>query len=103
MRAFLIDSTVPPSAAVDVADNDLAVLDCEIHVMSTGTAGEVRAWTQASTGPDASAIAVGSYYAAATSLDTTAAIHFEVTGDWSVAHADNQTAAVMFAFRELAN
>lgn len=97
----LTGTAVYTSAAVDVANSDLAVIDCEIHVFSVGSSGAARALTQASTGPDASAIAVGSYYAAVSSLDTTAAILIELTGTWSVAHADNQCAAVMFAVREV--
>lgn len=88
------------STAVDVVDDDICVIDVEVKVRSIGTAGEVVVCGVASD-PDAAGIAAGAHLAVIGSLDTTADLFLEVTGEWSVAHAENEAACEFFNVYEV--
>jgi uncharacterized lipoprotein YmbA len=76
------------SGAVDVADNDVVVVDLRLTCRSTGTAGVVAVAGSISA-PGAEGTATMRVAFEIDSLDTTAAQLLEVTGEWSVANAGN--------------
>lgn len=103
-------STTPASndpivatAAIDVADNDVAVFVAYMTVRSVGTAGSVVFHGEIC---QADAEAVGTtpmfgFREVFTSLDTTAALYLQYSAAWSVAHADNEVSASSFIVAEI--
>jgi len=89
----LTGTVIAVTAAIDVADDDTAVISGSFTFDTIGTAGAGEA-SSSTVGPDAAGIATGSGQSTAlASLDTTAALLLEITGEWSVASASNQCAA----------
>lgn len=97
----LTGTVIAATAAIDVADDDTAVISGEITCTATGSAGTANA-SAATAGPDAAGAATGSgQYTAVTGLDTTAALLLEITGEWSAASASNQCAAQSLVIDEM--
>ena len=94
------NTEVVATGAVDVADNDAIVVDGLITCRVGGSAGEL-VFSGSICDPDALGQAMVSFYAAQTAIDMTAATYLNLTGDWSVAHADNEAAAAVWAVAEL--
>jgi hypothetical protein len=89
----LTGTVIALTPTIDVVNGDSAVIQGEFTCTAIGAAGTVNA-RATTTGPDAASIATGSGQSTAVaSLDTTAALLLEITGQWSVAAAGNQTAA----------
>jgi hypothetical protein len=89
------------TAAVDVADGDVCafsgVLACRDNPGATSTIV-----AQGFYGPaDASGTAALEFGAVVGSLNTAAALAFDVTATWSVAHADNECQLESLVFEEL--
>lgn len=94
----LTGTDLATSGAVDVADADACPFRVRLVCTTAGSAGVIEsvAWI----GSDAAGTAPFAQYTSVSSLDTTGALRFEVTGDWSVAHADNQCAAKFLTVEE---
>lgn len=90
------------SNATDVADNDLAVIEGELVCRSDSDSesGTVIA-SAIGSDTDAATEALGAHWASITSLDLTSDLYLEVTGDWSVAHADNSVQSEAFTVLEI--
>lgn len=87
------------TGAVDVADADIAYIEGEIVCRSIGSAGAfVGCGSAALDAPGTASVIDGEVMS---SVDTTAALYLEITGDWSVAHADNQVACQSFTVEEI--
>ncbi len=87
------------TGAVDVADADIAVLEGELVCRSIGSAGAfVGHGACVLDAPGTALVADGEVLS---SIDTTAALYLEITGDWNVAHADNQVACQSFTVTEI--
>lgn len=87
------------TGAVDVADGDIAYIEGELVCRSTGSTGAfVGLGSCVLDAPGTATVADGEVLS---SIDTTAALYLEITGDWSVAHADNQVACQSFTVTEL--
>jgi len=98
----LTGTAVITTSAVDVADDDVCVGWVEFICRDNpSTTAAIIAYGQCND-PDASGQAAESYASAQLSLDTTADLLIELTGDWSVAHADNQVQAEVFNVFEIA-
>ena len=97
------NTAVVSAAAIDAADADAAAFVCWMSVRSVGTAGVVVFHGEIC---QADAIAVGTtpmfgFVQVVTGVDTTAALYFDLTADWSVAHAENIVAAESFIVAEV--
>jgi len=88
------------SPAIDVADNDIFVVNGRITVRTAGASGTMVG-SGLGQGPDAGSTVALSWadVMASSALDTTVANTISVTGDWSVAHADNQVRADQFSVK----
>ena len=97
------NTAVAAGAAVDAADDDVQSFCAFMSVRSIGTAGVV--WFHGSMSEcDAAAAATTPMHGFSTtvaSLDTTAALYFDYTAEWSVAHADNEVASESFVVAAL--
>jgi hypothetical protein len=80
--------------AVDVADNDIALVDVLIKVRTIGATGTMVVYGIASDtdAEGAGSVQMGHQYAAIASIDTTSDITIKLSATWSVAHADNEVA-----------
>jgi hypothetical protein len=83
------------SAAVDVADADIYCWQGMIQIRTSGSSGTAVAMASFQD-PDASGTAPKWNYKASFTVDTTSALRLAVTGDWSVAHADNEANSEIF-------
>ena len=83
------------SAAVDVADNDIYCWHGMIQIRTSGSSGTAVAMASFQD-PDASGTAPKWNYKASFAVDTTSDLRLAVTGDWSVAHADNEANSEIF-------
>lgn len=94
----LTGTDLASSGAVDVADGDACPFRVRLVCTADGSAGviEAVAWI----GSDAAGTSPFAQATIVSSLDTTGALLFEVTGDWSVAHADNQCACRFMTVEE---
>lgn len=89
--AALTGTAIYTSAAVDVADDDISVIDIEIVCRDADSSSTFAAVCIGSD-CDAAGIATDAQASMLTAVDCTAALYLAITGDWSVAHADNQAA-----------
>lgn len=97
----LTGTVIATTAAIDVANDDTAVITGEFTITAVGSAGTGNA-TSLTSGPDAAGIATGSGTSVAlSSLDTTAAILLEITGTWSAASASDQCACYHLTIDEI--
>ncbi len=96
--AALTGTAIGTTSALDVADADLVVCDVELFCRTGGSAGVIVATVLMS--EDAAGTAAGAHGSVVTAVDCTAATYVSVTGDWSVAHADNQATAQSFVVLE---
>ena len=96
--AALTGTAIGTTSELDVANDDLVVADIELVCRSVGSAGVIVATVLLS--EDAAGTAAGAHGSVVSSVDTTAATYLALTGDWSVAHADNQCAAQSFTVLE---
>lgn len=99
-----IGSTVLVStAAVDVANNDVWVIDCRVAVRTAGASGTLVAAGIVALGTPAEATTVvekaGGSFVASTTVDTTAAQTIDVTATWSSNNAGNSCRQDMFIVR----
>lgn len=83
------------SAAVDVADDDIYCWQGMIQIRTSGSSGTAVAMASFQD-PDASGTAPKWNYKASFAVDTTSALRLAVTGDWSVANADNECNSEIF-------
>ena len=95
----LTGTAIGTTGNIDVADNDLALFDVELACRSVSAGVAVIVATVACV-LDAAGTALGAHGSVVSSVDTTAATYLALTGDWSVAHADNQVACQMFTVVE---
>jgi hypothetical protein len=79
---------VVASPAVDVANNDIFVIDVDIVIRTVGAGGTFVAAGAAATGVPGTAT-MRAVHKASTAVDTTADISVNVTATWSVANAGN--------------
>ena len=96
--AALTGGAIGTTSALDVADDDLCVCDIELFCRTGGSAGVIVATVLLS--EDAAGTAAGAHGSVVTAVDCTAATYVAITGDWSVAHADNQVTAQSFTVSE---
>jgi hypothetical protein len=90
------------SAATDEAVSDICVFDLELQARDADSSGTLVACGFGSP-PDATGTAVVSIAPVpTTSVDFTAALRIEVTGQWSVASASNSCQAESFTVYEIA-
>jgi hypothetical protein len=92
------NTAIVATSATDVADGDIMSFTAYMQVRSTGSAGACVFWGFVSE-IDAEAAATTpafAFHQVVSSLDTTAALYFDASGTWSVAHADNEAAADAF-------
>lgn len=97
------NTAVAAGAAVDAADADVQSFICYMTVRSVGTAGSV-VFHGSMSECDAAAAAttpVHGFSTVVSSLDTTAALYFQHSAEWSVAHADNEVASQSFIVAEI--
>lgn len=84
-----IGSTIiAATGALDVANNDVAYIDAELTIRTSGASGTCVAAAISSIGPPASAT-LKAQQLASTAIDTTATQAITVTATWSVANAGN--------------
>ena len=83
------------STAVDVADSDIYCIHGMIQIRTAGTGGTAVAMFSFQD-PDATGTAPKWQYKASFTVDTTSANFLQISGDWSVAHADNEANSEMF-------
>jgi hypothetical protein len=77
------------TAAVDVANNDIALIDCMIMVRTVGASGTfIAVGTQGLGTPGT--VTAKPFNLASTAIDTTASQMISVTATWSVANAGDQ-------------
>lgn len=96
----LTGTAIATSSAVDSADADVCVVDIWLTCRDADSSGTIIT-SVTMNDPDAGGQAVEGYGVAVASLDLTAAQRLEVTGDWSVAHADNQVASQQWIVTEI--
>lgn len=99
LGASIAGTAIFTSSAVDSEDADIAVIHGTLTCRSIGTTGVVVASVLGSD-PDAAGIPMEAHSKVVT-VDTTAASTLYITGDWSVAHADNEAAAQSFVVQVL--
>lgn len=88
--AALTGTAIGTTGALDVANDDLCVVDVELVCRSVGIEGVIVATVLLS--KDAAGTAAGASGSVVSSVDTTAATYLGITGAWSVANAGNQCA-----------
>ena len=89
------NTAVFSTAAVDVADDDIYCLQGMIQIRTAGSSGTAVAMMSYQDS-DATGTAPKWNYKASFAVDTTSALYLDITGDWSVAHADNEANSEMF-------
>jgi hypothetical protein len=87
IKVYVGGVEVASTGAVDVANNDIWVIDGEVTIRTVGASGtfvgnDIHILDAAGTG-------AVSGYKASTAIDTTAAVSVDVKGTWSVANAGN--------------
>jgi hypothetical protein len=93
------NTAIATSAAVDVADGDVAIVRGTIHVQSTTRAVFLVEMAE----PDAiGSITMKNQGPVLATIAAETAYYLDVTADWSAAHADNEVAAMAFAVWEIA-
>lgn len=97
----LTGTAIATSGAIDVADDDVTVYDIWLTCRDADSSGTLAA-SVTMNNPDAATSTIG-YGTEVASLDFTAALLVEVTGDWNVAHADNQVANQQLIVTEYAD
>lgn len=90
------------SNAVDVADNDKAMVDMTLVCRDVGDGTYTVVAMGVISDPDASDILVNHAAAVATAFDPADATYLDYTADWSVAHADNEVACIAAVCYEIA-
>lgn len=88
VRLKLGSTTIVATSAVDVANNDIAVLDVTIILRTVGASGTMVAFGFVSLGVPGTATG-RAVNLASTAVDTTAALVAAVSAEWSVANAGN--------------
>lgn len=92
------NTAIATSAAVDVADGDVAIVEGTIHVQSATRIVFVVKMAE----PDAiGTITMKNQGPVLFTSAANTAYYLDITGDWSVAHADNEAAAMCFAVWEI--
>ena len=99
--AALTGTAIGTTGNVDVADGDLCYVDAQLVCRSVDADGVGVIVATVATVLDAAGTALGAHGSVVGSVDTTASTYVSMTGDWSVAHADNQVAAHAFTVTEL--
>ena len=89
------NTAVFSTAAVDVADDDIYCLQGMIQIRTAGSSGTAVAMMSYQDS-DATGTAPKWNYKSSFAVDTTSALYLDITGDWSVAHADNEANSEMF-------
>ena len=89
------NTAVFSTAAVDVADSDIYCMHGVIQVRTAGSSGTAVA-IMSYQDPDATGTAPKWNYKSSFTVDTTSTLYLDITGDWSVAHADNEANSEIF-------
>ena len=89
------NTAVFSSAAVDVADSDIYCMHGIIQIRTSGSSGTAVAMYSYQD-PDATGTAPKWNYKSSFAVDTTSKLYLDITGDWSVAHADNEANSEIF-------
>ena len=100
-RVKLGSATLYTSAAVDQANGDVQVVEGVLTCRGNPGASVVFAGGGLAMPPDASGTAATGWAAVTAGQNTAAALALDVTGTWSVAHADNQCALQSLVIEEL--
>lgn len=77
------------TAAVDVADDDVGLVDALVTIRTAGSSGTLVSSAMHTLGVPGTAT-MKSYLLTSTAIDTTAAQTVSMTATWSVAHADDE-------------
>jgi hypothetical protein len=88
VKGYIGSTAYVATAALDVANNDIAVWFMDIVVRTIGASGTVVAFGSQSIGTPATAT-MKPYNLASTTIDTTADITLDAKATWSVANAGN--------------
>jgi predicted RecA/RadA family phage recombinase len=88
LRLRIAGTSVVLTTALDVANNDIGVIDALVTIRTDGAGGTMVASGSWNTGVPGTATA-RAFALASTAIDTTAAITVDVTATWSVANAGN--------------
>lgn len=83
------------TAAVDVANGDVGLIEADITVRTAGAGGAIAACGSSCLGPPGTAV-VKPFVLGNTALDTTAALQLAVQATWSVANAGDQARLDIF-------
>ena len=89
--AALTGTSLGGQAALDVANDDVCVLDVELICRTAGSSGVIVATML--TAKDAAGTVAGGQVVVVSSLDLTADTYLGFTGQWSVANAGNSCLA----------
>lgn len=100
LRLLIGTVVVSLTGAVQVADDDIGILEATVTVRSIGATGKIFAAGKSAL--DAAGTALGSRGLAEATLDTTADQAVTVTAEWSAAHADNESQLEQLTVTKLA-
>lgn len=89
LRLKIGSTTIIATAAVDVADNDVGLIEADILIRTIGGSGTLVAYGTQGLGVPGT-VTAKLFRKASTAVDTTATQAITVTAEWSVAHADNE-------------
>jgi len=87
-KLYIGSTAIVDTGAIDVANNDIFVIDAKLIIRTVGASGTLVASGWASIGTQLSATCKP-FYLASTAVDTTAAQTLSVKATWSVANAGN--------------
>ena len=97
------NTAIVATAAINSGDGDVAVFSCWMTVRDADDSSAI-AFHGSICQADAEAVGTTpmfGFHQVATSVDTTAALYFDFSATWSVAHADNEIAADSFVVAEV--
>lgn len=95
------DDALAVSNAVDVADNDVAIVDGTLVCEDVGDGTYRVVGSGFISDPDASDHIVNHFVTVSTAFDPASATYLSYTADWSAAHADNEVASRSWLVAEL--
>ncbi len=98
------NTAIVSTAAIDAADSDIAAFVCYMTVRAVSASAGIVVFHGSICQSDAEAVGTTpmfGFHQVVSSLDTTSALYFDYSADWSVAHADNEVAADSFIVAEI--
>lgn len=100
VRLMIGTDAVATTGAVDVANNDIFLIDATIVVRTIGASGTYTATGTVSLGASGT-VTAKAFFLASTAIDTTAAQTLAVKATWSVASASNSVRMDVFLVEEI--